>query len=93
MAKNKSGQLGGFVTTFVATIIIVIIILVFLLFSSVIKSNAQASSGEAVFREDSLGIDDGVGYMDNYFKLVEARNLHHLGSDFDSAILEVEYER
>jgi hypothetical protein len=91
MLKNKLGQLGGFITTFVATIIIVILISVFLLFAGVIKSNAEAHTGEAVFREDSLGIEDGVGYMEDYFKLVEVRSKYHSGSNFEEAMSEVGY--
>ena len=91
MVISKKAQVGGFITTFVATIIIVIMILIFLFFSTLIRLDAEAAVGEAAFREDSLGLDDGVGYMEKYSKLVEVRGLYHSGIDFEDAMAEVGY--
>lgn len=84
--ENKRGVSGGFVVTFVATIIILILVLMFLIFSSVIVASSDMVMGEVLLKEDALGITDGVGYMENYFKLVEARNLHYSGTEFSCEI-------
>ena len=79
--------------TFVATIVIVLILVGFVFISSMVKTISKADAGLVVHEEDMIGIDDGIGYMDNYVELVEARS--KVGSDvfLDDAMTEVGYER
>ena len=92
--RNKKGQSGGdFIVNFIATIIIVILLMGFVFISNMVRISSGHSAGETVFKEDLLGITDGVGYMENYAKLVEARSASRGGFPLDRALHEVNYER
>ena len=89
---NKKGVIGSFTVTFVATVIVVVILLLYIIFASVFMDYSDASTGKVVLREDSLGIKNGVGYMENYVKLVEARTVASSGIGLSEAIGKVGYE-
>ena len=91
--KNKRGVLGSFTVTFVATVIIVVLLLVFVFLSSTVEIFSNQNAGETIFKEDSLGLTDGVGYMENYKKLTEARFLVNSETSLDDALVEVDYEK
>lgn len=91
--KSKRGVVGSFMTTFIATIIIVLILIGFVFMSSMVKIASKADAGLVVHKEDVIGIDDGVGYMDNYVKLVEARGKVWDNVSLDNALSEVGYEK
>ena len=90
---SKKGIIGRFVVTFVATIVIALILLGFVFMSSMAKSSSKANAGVVIYKEDKLGIDDGIGYISNYAKLVEAKG--KVGGDvsLSQAISEVGYEK
>ena len=90
--NSKKGVLGSFVVTFVATIIIVLILIGFVFISSIVKIASRADTGLVVHNEEMVGIDDGIGYMENYMKLVEAKGKVQDGVSLDEAILEARYE-
>ena len=91
MKINRRGVIGSFSVTFVATIIIAMLLISMIVFSLVIKQVTNANGEIVLQKEDSLGIADGVGYMENYAKLVEARMNNNLS--LDDALLEVQYEK
>lgn len=91
--KNKRGIIGSFAVNFVATIIIIIMLLVFAFTYSALRSYIKAEEGLVVYTEEKLGIEDGVGYMENYAKLVEARSKIDEDTNLDEALLEVGYEK
>ena len=88
---NKKGVIGSFTTTFVAIIIVAILVTMFILSAAYLKSLTGIDSGEVVFQEDSLGLEDGVGYMNNYIKLVDAKSRVGDELSLDEALLEVNY--
>lgn len=93
MKINKRGVIGSFTTTFVATLMI-FLILIYLVFIAVGIKEFTGAKGEVVIqKEDSLGIDEGVGYMENYIKLVEAKSIVDDETSLGEAILEVGYEK
>jgi hypothetical protein len=57
---DKSGILGGFLTTFIATIVIVVILLIFALISGFLK--LVSSEGVKVDDEPEVGIGNMEGY-------------------------------
>lgn len=89
---NKKGVVGSFMVTFVATVVVIVILLLYIIFASVFMDYSDASAGKVILREDSLGIKNGVGYMENYVKLVEARTVMSSGVNFEEAISKVGYE-
>ena len=91
--KNKRGIIGSFIATFISTIIIIILIGIFIFTSSNVKLAADESAGEIIFNEESLGIENGVGYMENYIKLIDVKSRVNSGTSLDKALSEVKYER
>ena len=91
--KSKRGVIGRFIVTFIATIVIALILIGFVFVSSMIKTISKANAGLVIHDEDMIGIDDGVGYMDNYVKLVEAKGRVRDDISLDGAIGEVGYEK
>jgi hypothetical protein len=88
---NRKGVIGSFSVTFIAIIIIAALLISMVVFSSIIKQATNANGEIVLQEEDSLGITDGVGYMENYAKLVEARMNDDL--TLDDALVEVGYEK
>ena len=78
---------------FIATVVIILILTVFVLVSSMMKVVTKNHTGETIYSESRAGIDGGVGYMDNYAKLVEVRQKIGEGLSLDNAIKEAGYER
>jgi hypothetical protein len=64
----------------------------FIFFSGSVKSVSKNDAGESVFNEESLGLEDGVGYMENYIKLVDARSRYSDELSLDEALVEVKYD-
>ncbi len=89
--KSKRGVIGRFVVTFVATITIALILLGFVFINSMVTMAGEKGAGIVIYKEDKLGIKDGVGYMNNYAKLVEAKAISSLGFSLDDTISEVGY--
>ena len=87
--NSKRGGVGVFTVTFVATIVIMLILIGFVLLSSMVKVVSKADAGLVIHDEDMVGIDDGIGYMENYVKLTEAKSKV---LSLDQALLEVRYE-
>ncbi|MCK4997334.1 hypothetical protein KAS08_03440 [Candidatus Pacearchaeota archaeon] len=93
MMNNKKATTGNFTATFVATIVIAILILIFTFSASFLRSVIGLDTGESVFKEDSLGLESGAGYMENYIKLVDARSRVDEDLSLDEALLGVEYDK
>ena len=91
--NSKRGVLGSFIVTFVAIIIIALILLGFVYVYSMIKSVSDENAGAVIYKEDKIGIDDGIGYMSNYAELVEAKAEASKGVSLDDAIREAGYEK
>lgn len=72
--RDKRGVIGDLVVNFVAFILIFILLISFAVLASTYKEFSSVSVEDAIQKEDSLGILDGIGYMENYEKLVEARS-------------------
>lgn len=88
--KNKKGVIGSFMMMVLAMTIIAFLV-AFLLMAASIREGFNQNNGEVIFKEDSLNLDDGVGYMKNYEKLVEARAIAGEDVSFNNALLEVGY--
>ena len=93
MMNSKRGVIGRFIVSFVATIIIVLVLTGFILLSSMVKIVSKADAGLVIYKEDMIGIDDGIGYMKNYARLVEARSEVNIYLSLNQALLEVRYEK
>ena len=91
--QKRGEELGSFLVNFVATIVLVILLISFAVASSWIKSSAKADAGLVVQKGDKIGNSDGVGYMNNYAKLVEVRMKISDGVSLDNAIAEAGYEK
>ncbi len=91
--KSKRGVIGSFMVSFIATIIIVLILVGFVLMSSLVKVVSKADAGLVIHDESMVGINDGIGYMNNYAKLIEARSKVGTYLSLDQSLLEVGYEK
>ena len=91
--NSKKGEIGSFVVMFVATIIVALLLLGFIYISSMIKVVSDENAGTVIHKEDKIGIEDGVGYMSNYVKLIEVKAEVSKGVSLDDAIGKVGYEK
>lgn len=89
--KNKRAVIGDFIVTFVSIVIIVALLIGFAFSASLIKASSRENVGTVVFNEDSLGLSDGVGYMENYIKLIDAKSRVDDGVSLDEALAGVGY--
>ena len=91
--NSKRGEVGRFIVTFVAIILITLILAGFVFISSVVRNVSKANTGLVIHDENMIGIDDGIGYMENYVKLVEAKSKVGKYLSLDQVLLEVGYEK
>ena len=91
--NSKRGSIGIFLAKFIARIIIVAILVGFVVLSSTVKLISKENMGLVIHDENMIGIDDGIGYMENYVKLVEARSKVGEYLSLEQTLLEVGYEK
>jgi len=89
--RKKGDELGSFIVNFVAIVILAGLLTGFVLVSSLVKKITKADAGLVVYSENRIGIDDGIGYMSNYAKLIEVRSAVKKGASLDEAIREAGY--
>lgn len=92
-SKKGAAGVGTFFVNIFAIIVIFVILTLFIFFNSFIKNFTDQKVGKVIYKEDSLGIDGGVGYMNNYFKLVNLKGDVFYGYGLDKAISEVGYAK
>lgn len=91
---SKKASLGDFMVDFFVTIFVIVILVIFAFLANIITDVFSKSNEEIINNENSLGVDNGRGYMDNYFRLVNARGVSFNESkNFDVALLEAGYEK
>jgi len=92
-SQKRAEETGSFIVNFFATIIIVGLLIGFAMMSSWVKITSKAHAGLVIYSEKEIGISDGIGYMNNYAKFVEAKAKVSDGVSLNNAIAEAGYEK